>query len=243
MRLRKPSGLAIVLVMGVAVTLTLTLISAAHALTIRLTSGATVVVVDDNGAGDINPAVGSVTFNGPVGDFIVNTSTGTSKPLLLGSTLRLDSLDVLSTGPGPDTLTIELTDIGFVPDTTLTSTIKGTLIGTGSTVATSQCVGYNNNPFECSPGVTITHTTFGPGAYAQTLAAAYSTTLPFAITETVNLAFSGSGSSSLGNDSAAAPVPLSVPVPQPRALLLLGLGLAGLWALPMLRASRRGRDA
>jgi len=31
-------------------------------------------------------------------------------------------------------------------------------------------------------------------------------------------------------------------VPQPRALLLLGLGLAGLWALPMLRASRRGRD-
>ena len=239
MRLRKPSGLAMVLAMGVAVTLTLTMISAAHALSVRLSDGTTTVTVDDQGAGDANPTLGAVTFSGPLGDFTVNVTTGTSKPILPQATLQLSSINILVASPStlPQTLTIELTDIGFLPSggfstRQLVSTISGFLSASGSSATPTQCVGVGT--FDCS-FATIAHGTFpGPGAYTDTRSTLFSSGTPFSITETVALAFTGSGTSSLSFASTV--------VPQPRALLLLGLGLAGLWALPMLRASRRGRD-
>jgi hypothetical protein len=231
MRLRKPSWLAIVLVMGLAATLSL--ISSAHALTVRLSDGTNTVTVADQGAGDLNPLVGAVTVNDDVGAFIVNITTGISKPLLPGATLQLGSIDVLIAGGG-GTLTIDLTDAGFLPGTagTLTSRLAGVLgAPAGSSVTGQQCVGVGE--FDCS-NVTITHAAFGPGAYADTVSASFASAIPFSITERVVLAFTGSGSNSLSQTSTA--------VPQPLALLLLGLGLAGLGAIPMWRASRRGGD-
>jgi hypothetical protein len=231
MRLRKPSWLAIVLVMGLAATLSL--ISTAHALTVRLSDGTTTVTVADGGVGDSCAATGCVGFAGGVGSFIVNITTGISKPLLPGARLELSSVDVFSAGGG-DSLTIDLTDAGFLPGTagTLTSTLAGVLgAPAGSTVNAQQCVGVGE--FDCS-NVTITHAQFGPGAYSQSVSASFASAIPFSITETVVLAFTGFGSNSLSQASTA--------VPQPLALLLLGLGLAGLGAIPMWRASRRGGD-
>jgi len=236
MKLRKPSGLAIALAMAVSVTLTLSLISAAHALTLRLSGYGGTTTINDGDPGDTCPTPGCVGFTGPLGDFIVNITTGISGSPSTAS-LLLSSLDVFSPGPNPDTLTIELTDIGFLPSggfstRELVSTISGLLTASGSSATPSQCVGVGT--FDCSI-VTIAHGTFsGPGPYMDTRTAFFSSGTPFSITETVALAFTGSGVSSLTFASTV--------VPQPRALLLLGLGLAGLWALPMLRASRRGRD-
>ena len=242
MKLRKPNWLSIVLGMGVAATLTLTLISTAHALTVRLSDGTTTVTVNDNGAGDVNPVVGSVTFNGAVGNFTTNVTTGTSKPILPQATLQLASLDIFS-GAGSGTLTIELTDVGFSllggPARTLTSNLTGfTQVNAGTA---SQCVGFDNLPFDCSPGVTITHPVFGPGAISNTMSTTFASTNPFAITETVKIAFATPGFASFSLTSVASTAAIAA-VPQPRALLLLGLGLAGLGVVPMLRASRRGKD-
>ena len=236
MKLRKPRGLAIALAMAVSVILTLSLISAAHALTLRLSGYGGTTTISDGDPGDSCPLAGCVTFNGPLGDFIVNVTTGLSGSPST-ATLQLSSLNVLFTGPNPDTLLIELTDIGFLPSggfstRQLVSTIAGFLSASGSSSTPSQCVGVG--AFDCS-FATIAHGTFpGPGAYTDTRSTLFSSGTPFSITETVALAFTGSGTSSLSFASTV--------VPQPRALLLLGLGLAGLWALPMLRASRRGRD-
>ena len=49
---------------------------------LRLTQGANIVTVTNRGAGDVNSGSGIVVFSGGGGDFIVNTTTGVTKPLL-----------------------------------------------------------------------------------------------------------------------------------------------------------------
>src|SRR5437879_598808 len=150
MKLRKPSGLAIALAMAVSVTLTLSLISAAHALTLRLSGYGGTTTINDGDPGDTCPTPGCVGFTGPLGDFIVNITTGISGSPSTAS-LLLSSLDVFSPGPNPDTLTIELTDIGFLPSggfstRELVSTISGLLTASGSSATPSQCVGVALDP-------------------------------------------------------------------------------------------------
>ncbi|WP_405234386.1 PEP-CTERM sorting domain-containing protein [Lentisalinibacter salinarum] len=71
------------------------------------------VVVEDGGANDDSDLDGVVVFNGALGDFIINVSTGISTPVL-GSEdqpiLDLNSVDVSS---GAGSLTIGLTATGF----------------------------------------------------------------------------------------------------------------------------------
>jgi hypothetical protein len=103
-------NLAAVAILGVFV---LAGVTAASALTLNLSaSGGFSVSVTDNGAGDINPALGAVTFSGALGpSFTINVTTGLSMPVLPLIQMDLNSVNVNSGGPG--TLTISLTDSGF----------------------------------------------------------------------------------------------------------------------------------
>ena len=87
----------------------------AHAVPqLRLSDGINTVTVTDGGAGDINPLAGVVVFNGAIGDFSVNVTTGITKPLLGSPTdpvLDLNSIDV--TGAAGGVLTIEFTETDF----------------------------------------------------------------------------------------------------------------------------------
>ena len=87
----------------------------AHAVPqLRLSDGINTVTVTDSGAGDVNPLAGVVVFNGAVGDFSVNVTTGITKPLLGSPTdpiLDLNSIDV--TGAAGGVLTIEFTKTDF----------------------------------------------------------------------------------------------------------------------------------
>src|SRR5207244_4992543 len=61
--------------------------------------GGAPVTITDQLAGDMNPAVGAVTFLGPVGDFSFNVSTGFTKPILgsaLSPSMDLNSVDISS---------------------------------------------------------------------------------------------------------------------------------------------------
>ncbi len=88
----------------------------AHAVPqLRLSDGINTVTVTDGGAGDINPLAGVVVFNGAIGDFSVNVTTGITKPLLGSPTdpvLDLNSIDV--TGAAGGILTNEFTETDFL---------------------------------------------------------------------------------------------------------------------------------
>src|SRR3954468_23837829 len=74
------------------------------------------VTIMDNGAGDLSPELGVVTFAGKVGEFSVNVSTGVSRPVLgsgLLPQMDLNSFDAKLSGSKADVLTIQLTDTGW----------------------------------------------------------------------------------------------------------------------------------
>jgi hypothetical protein len=87
----------------------------AHAIpTLRITQGANVETIVDGGAGDINALSGSVVYSGTVGDFVVNTVTGVTKPILgtpAQPLLDLNSINVNGIPSG--VITLEFSEIDF----------------------------------------------------------------------------------------------------------------------------------
>lgn len=75
------------------------------------------VSITDEGVGDQAPSKpGAIVFNGSLGVFTINVTTGISKPLATSPQLMdLNSVSVSGTGAGQ--LFIQLTDTGFGPTT------------------------------------------------------------------------------------------------------------------------------
>lgn len=126
---RKTAIIAAIAMSGVFLT------AAANAVpTLRLTQGANIVTVSDNGFGDINPLAGVVAFSGTVGDFLVNTTTGVTKPLLGNPSdpiLDLNSINV--NGAVPGTIVLEFSETDFTNINSaldMVSIIGGTTAGT-----------------------------------------------------------------------------------------------------------------
>jgi hypothetical protein len=209
---------------------------------LTLTDGSATVSVTDQGAGDLNPLPGVIVLSDDVGIFLVNVTTGLSKPLLGGpGTVEMDlnSVNVLTGGAG--TLTIQLTDTDFslpAGDTVLESLIGGTLTATtGSSLTAQQCIDFQNAEFGCGAAadVVATNGPFGVGAFSSTVLVPFSTPgAPFSLTESVVVAFAGPGSVSFDFNSSAQ-------VPYPGTLVLVGLGMLTAGAAGGWRAWRRGR--
>jgi hypothetical protein len=123
---RKTAIIAFVAMAGIFLTAT--------ANAVPSTQGANIVTVTDNGAGDINSDSGVVVFSGGVGDFIVNTTTGVTKPLLGSSSspiLDLNSINV--NGASSGTIILEFSETGFTnvnATLDMLSVIGGTTAGT-----------------------------------------------------------------------------------------------------------------
>ena len=73
------------------------------AFTLTLFDGITGVIVDDNGVGDTNAAVGQIDFSGAIGIFSTNIATGKSKPVIGSATfgqISIHSMTVTSSAAG-----------------------------------------------------------------------------------------------------------------------------------------------
>jgi len=134
-------------------------------LQLRLSDGtpAGTVLVADGDPADSNPELGAVLYNGPVGaNWTVNVSSGVSKPVVgnaLVPYMDMGTLNFSSQSPG--SLSVEVTDTGFVANGAASVEIGGTTHGT---VTLRTWADGGNSPFGKSTLIT-SQGPFGPPAF------------------------------------------------------------------------------
>ena len=189
---------------------------------LQLSSGASTTTITDNGLGDSNPAVGTITWSGSINGWNVSFTSGTSNSPDPGppSALDLGSLVATCSPTGgscsADPLTIMFTDTGFTPQEAYY------LFGFSSTILTSGTAdGYaymGTSAFDeaiplgeltLSSVQALSVTTPNPGGG----------TTPYSLTLETVLSDTNGQSVEFSTDAALVGVP---DIPEPSAVMLLG---------------------
>ncbi len=203
-----------IIVAGLAVLTCGCLVQSVNAIpTLTLSDGTTTIVVTDGSALDSSTLAGAVTFNGALGtNFILNVSTGLTKPLTGSASAPSIDLNSVDFATGAGTLTITFSETGFTAfPGILTGDVGGT-VGAGGSL--TNIVMQNGLDL-------VTNGPFGPGAFSGSGSAALIDGAPYSLTQTAILTFGAGGGMTSFN--AAGTV---VGVPDGRmTLTMLGIGL------------------
>jgi hypothetical protein len=203
--------------------------TSAHAIPIlRLTTSGGSIDVDDGSGLDVNPVAGAVTFVNPLAaGWIVNVTTGLSKPLLGSAELpELDLNSVNVSSAGASWLEIELTDTGFTSQTAaqFLASIGGT---TSGSVSYQTFYDASNQEFGRVTELS-SYSGVGP-AFANTAGNYLTSATPYSLTLVVRITHAGAQASSFD---------ATVRVPEPGTLLLLGVACLALVPIVRRRAAR-----
>jgi hypothetical protein len=177
-------------------------------------SGTLVLTGSASGTASANMSLGVYSYNGSVGNYVVNVTTGEGSPLLPLGSLDLNSVD--TSGPTSGPLTLQWSENGIVTTTSsFAMTFGGTLSsGSGSSVSNSDYQS-NANTFFTQTDKIGTIGPFGPGPFSGAASGGVSgLTTPYSLTEVVTL--DGVGSTNYSGDAMLAATP------EPASVLLLG---------------------
>jgi len=182
-------------------------------------------------AADANVLAGTVGFNGSIGSWNINNSSGSvAGGSLTNPDLALSSFNASSSAAGPTTLTLMFTQTGFVGAPTgmrLFDSIGGTTEGT---ISYQTYLSSTNTPFALTtlidnPLINVSGTSFSTSPPAGCCGPfGLFPANPYSLTEVVTITHqSGVRSSSVVADLSG--IPNATAVPEPSSLILLGSGL------------------
>jgi hypothetical protein len=197
---------------------------------LQLRSGGTTITITDNGAGDVNPILGTIAYVNPNLDgWEIQLSADTNSPDVGPG---LTSLTANCTG-GPctiDPLTIVFGDINFaapVDTGGFAGTYSATITGAGTT---SQSAYFDNsNAIFDTTNLIGTIGPLGPPSGGDTATGGPVAAVPdYSLTLVQTFTDAGGGTAGFSVDGNNTAVPEPTPVPEPGTLAIFGTALASL---------------
>ena len=227
-------------VFGLLFVVMVTPASAAAILRIEDVTTGVGAVIADNGANDLNPSLGNITFLGGVGGISITLTIAESKPITSGAALDVFSVHLDS--DGASTLRLTFLDTEFnVAGSVLRQEVSGDLIAFGS--ATFQSWANVNNlvpgvgapqsvgaigainplvPADSTPACAIPGVTFGPGAFSGLCTTAFSADASYSLFNQATIVFASGGAAIFDLNTSV------TSAPEPGTMALVGVGLFGL---------------
>lgn len=201
----------------------------------KLVSGASTLIIMDNGSNDLNPAPGTITFSSlvlfPLGfnGWTISVSSGTSNSPAI-SPFGMDLTSLSATTAGPNILNVFFSDTGFTVPVGggFFTDFSATMTGNGSASETAW-VDNSNAIFGTAGLIGTVGPLNAPGGFGRATGGPaagvlYSLTLEQVLTATGPASFSVDGN--------------ITPTPELSSLILFGTGLLGLAAVFFQRNSR-----